>query len=151
MGEVASQLIVFIAVITIATSVALMMSSESEKTSDAIQSQNKNMIDVIKTEIKITSINYNVIPDPDVTTIYIRNTGSTRINPRNTDVFIDGYRYGYNSRTTSIEPDTLVGSELSWDPTEVLKITISQNLTSGIHNVRVITGNGVYDEDTFSS
>lgn len=151
MGEVASQLIVFIAVITIATSVAVMMSHEADRTSDAVQTQNRNLADAMRTEIKITSISYNTIPDPDVTTIYIRNTGSTRINPRTTDVFIDGYRYGYNSRTTSIEADTLVGSTESWDPSEVLKITISENLESGIHKVRVITGNGVYDEETFST
>lgn len=150
-GGIGSQLIMFIAVITIATSVAIMISGESDKTSDALQSQNSRVVDKIKTDITITSINYNTAPSPDVTTVYIKNTGNTKIDPQGVDIFLNGYRYGYNNRSTSIEADTSTGSPLSWDPTEVLKITITENLASNIYDVRVITGNGVYDEDTFST
>lgn len=149
--SVAANMIMFIAVVTIAGSFAVLMSVFAQQTSSSLRIQQNSLSDKLKTDVTITSTAFNNDTDPHTTSVYVKNTGKTKLILNDTDIYLDGFRFGHNERTVSIEQDTSVGNPLIWDPKEIVLVTLEQNLSGGIHTVRITTSNGVSDTDTFSN
>lgn len=148
-GSLAVQIVMFVTVLTIAVGIVILINVNIQETSQALTLQKDRLSDQLRTDITITSLSYNTTTD--VLTAYVENTGKTKVRMNTTDLYVNGLRVQYTNRTIAVENDTDLGSPLIWDPSEIISIVSTQTLTSGIHTVRVVTDNGISDQDQFST
>jgi flagellar protein FlaG len=140
-----SHLILFIASMAIAASVAGVFTSSIGQLSNAVSEQGLDVSSDVRTDVEIISDSgSDTIYDenPDTITIHVKNTGSETLSPTpgQIDVFVDGaFASDY---TVTLEPD---GGN-SWRPGDVVRIEIAQSLADGDHRIKLIV-NG--DEEVF--
>lgn len=147
-GNVATTIIMFIAVLTLATGVIITMNNQMEQSQASMKIQNDYLNNQMKTNILINQVNYSA----GETTIYIVNDGKTILKTDKVDIYVDADFIPRNdtNRTIAIEPSTDITNPGLWDPDEILKINISKTLIAGQHRVAVTTQYGVKDEELFS-
>ncbi|GGK55251.1 CARDB domain-containing protein [Haloarcula sebkhae] len=140
-----SHLILFIASMAIAASVAGVFTSSVGQLSNAVSEQGLDVSSDVRTDVEIISDSGSgtIYNNGDETiTIHVKNTGSETLAPvpGQMDLFVDGmFATDY---TVTLEPD---GGN-SWRPGEVARIDINDNLNSGDHRLKLIV-NG--DEEVF--
>lgn len=142
-----SHMILFIASMLIAASVAGVFTSSVDQLSDAIDDQGLEVSDEIRTSIEIISDSGagDAIYDEDEEelTLLVKNTGTNGLVPEATqlDVLVNGQFQ--SSENIEVE---LLGDGETWNQNEVVRVTIDVTLEDGDHRVKVIV-NG--DEDVF--
>lgn len=136
-GTAVSHLVIFIASILIAGSVAGVLTDEVAKVSQSIEDQGFDLSQEIRTDIELISdpgsSNCCFDGDANEVTILVKNTGSRTLpaDPGTVDVLING-SYHANVSLTVVD-----GSD--WSPGNVAEITVSSvSLGSGDHRVKVI-------------
>jgi flagellar protein FlaG len=145
-GDSVSSLILFIAAMVVAASVAGTMVTNVAQVSDAIDSKSVNAEQRIDTEIEIIS-------DPGSNAIYngsggvtvlVKNTGSDTLpsEPGDIDVLVDGQYVEASSQSITV----LDGSD--WRPGTVIRLELTKTLDGGAHRV-VLVINGEREEFTF--
>lgn len=134
-----STLIIFIASILVAASVAGTMTNGVQRLSGALGDRSVDVSQEIRTDVELIndpgtpSSIYN--SSSDTITLLVKNTGSQTLpaQPSTFDVLVDG-TYATPSNVT------VIGGG-SWTKGEVARVTVDQNLTAGDHRV-VVTVNG---------
>ena len=144
-GTLAANIIMFIALLILASSVVFIMSTYVQETQESLTEQKNRLVDEIRTSITIDSISYT----NETLTIYSTNIGTTNLRLETIDLFIDGIRIPRTSRTITIEPDTLVGGPSIWNPREVIKVETGISL-NGTVLIRLVTSNGVFNQELIS-
>lgn len=143
----ASHLILFIASMMIAASVAGVFTNSIGQLSGAISEQGVDVSSDVRTDVEIISDSgSDAIYDSgsDTVTLYVKNTGSEDLaaDAGQMDIFVNG------QFATSVTVSLAAGSD-SWSPGTVVEVTITppQSLSNG-DDVRVqLTVNG--DEEVF--
>lgn len=142
-----SSLILFIAAMIVAASVAGTMVTNVAQVSNAIDTRSVDAEQRIDTEIEIIS-------DPGSTAVYddgsgnvsvlVKNTGETSLpaEPGKVDVLVDGQYVQASSQTFSVLDDT------KWQPGTVVRLEIDRSLNAGEHRV-VLVINGDREVFTF--
>lgn len=149
--NVVASLILFIAVMALATATTIVFKNYIDKSQGAVQEQQRKNVDVMKTSFSIALATYDGI---NTTHIYVKNTGSTRFAEEDMDVYIDGLRIPRNTsnRTIDVTSDTDTTNANIWDPGEELEIQVFKVFSSSqTHEVLIAAPNGVTDEEEFSS
>ncbi len=149
--NVVAALILFIAVMALATTTTIVFKNYIDKSQGAVNEQQKKNIDIIKTDFIIPLATYDGV---NTTYIYVKNTGSTRFATTDIDLYIDGVRIPRNdtNRTITVTPDTDTINTNIWDPQEELEIKYYNTFsTSETHTALISTSNGVTAEEDFSS
>lgn len=142
-----AHMILFIASMLVAASVAGVFTNTVDQLSDAIDDQAVQISQDVRTDIEIISDSgsdaiYDNSTTPGTTTLHVKNTGSERLrNETNAiSVFIDG------QYETDVETRVLGDSSIWW-PGEVIELQIAEDLTSGEdYRIKVVV-NG--DEEVF--
>jgi len=138
-----SHLILFIASMAIAASVAGVFTSSIGELSNAVSEQGLDVSSEVRSDVEIISDGgSDAIYDSGTITLYVKNTGSETLAPvpGQMDVFVDGqFATEY---TVTLEPN---GGD-SWRAGDVVRVEISQSLSGGDHRVKLIV-NG--DEEVF--
>jgi archaellum component FlaG (FlaF/FlaG flagellin family) len=145
-GTVATEIIIFMAVIVIAGVLAINMNSFSQQTGDTINYQKEKTIDKISTQIAISETNYNNAVNPGKLKIYVKNIGNTAVTLNQTEVYVNGERITNSEKNITVEADTDVGNPKLWDPTELAKIEVNKNTSKGINRIKVTASNGASSE-----
>ncbi len=144
-----SHMILFIASMLIAASVAGVFTSTVNQLSQAIDDQGLQVSDDVRSDIEIISDNgtgacvYDCDGNGNLT-LLVKNTGSNELIGRadQIDVLIDG-RYQAPSDVTV----TVLGGAQTWNRNEVVRIEVNEpGMSSGDHRAKVIV-NG--DEEAF--
>lgn len=135
-GVSASHLILFIASILIAASVAGVFTNTVGRLSQAISEQGLDVSQDVRTDIEIISDSgSSAVYNETATniTIHVKNTGSGTLPPdvEVIDIFVDGK---YETDVTL----TLMGDGDQWLPSDVVRLEISEPLSSGDHRVKVV-------------
>jgi flagellar protein FlaG len=146
-----SHLIIFIASMMIAASVAGVFTDTVGQLSSAVSEQGLDVSSDVRTDIEIISDSgssaiYDSSGNQNIT-LHVKNTGSEQLAAEagELDVFVDGeFATAY---TVTLMPN----GGLSWDPGDVVRLEISTGAlsnwqASGDHRVKVIV-NG--DEEVF--
>ncbi len=131
-----STLIIFIASILVAASVAGTMTNGVQRLSGALGDRSVDVSEEIRTDVEL--INDPGTPssiydsDNETITLLVKNTGSQTLaaQPGTFDVLVDG-QYATPSDVS------VIGAE-SWQTGDVAEVTIARNLTAGDHRVVVI-------------
>lgn len=137
-----SHLILFIASMVIAASVAGVFTSSVDDLAQAIDDQGLQVSDDVRTSIEIISDSgsdniYNDTGTPGNVTLYVKNTGSTNLipEPRHIDVLVNGEFKADDEIGVEVVSD---GNEGTWARNGVVKLTIAHDLDEGDHRVMVI-------------
>ncbi len=137
-----SHMILFIASMLIAASVAGVFTTSVDDIADAIEEQGPAVSDQVKTNIDIISDSgSDAIYDEESEeiTILVKNTGSSNIVPDTTDinVLVNGQFVAADDLTFE-----LLGEGNTWSSSEVIRITINQQLDAGDHRVLINVNGG---------
>jgi len=142
-GVEVSHIIFFMAAVIMSISVVGIIGANVQDVTSASSGSARLLSNQLETDVTI-------INDPDEIPadriFYVKNIGSLALDGNLTDVIIDG-RYQSSSEFNI----TVIGrSDLIWEQTDVLNITLDTSISSGDHTIRVITQNGVSDEMDFN-
>ena len=151
-STVASHAIMFIAVMTMATSLVVVFKGYVDTTSSAIITQQKFMADQLKTDISISHINYDNTTNK--TYVYLKNTGKTKLDIDYVDIYIDSERIPRNGLNRSIQvlADTEITNTGTWDPKEDIEIIVNKTIdVNETHTVIITSSYEGKDTDTFSN
>jgi len=142
-----SHLIIFIAAMVVASSVAGVLTTTVNDIGDAIDDQGLSVSDDIRSEVEIIndpgSEVINTSANPDRVELYVKNTGNKELttNPDNVDVFLNGqFRTADNVTIVSSDSDV-------WGRNDVARIDIEDTapITDGENRAKVRVGGA---EDT---
>ena len=142
-----SHLIIFIAAMIVAASVAGLLTTTVNDISNAIEEEGFSTSDDIRSDVTIINDPgagvYNSSGSENVT-LYVKNTGSRELSAAsgNIDVFVNGIFTPISDANISI----LEGSEV-WGRNDVIRITVGgENVSPGQNRAKVVAGGG---EDVF--
>ena len=140
----ASSLILFIAALLVATSVAGVMTNSVTDISESLEDKSLDATQRIDTDVTVISdAGSDAVYDPDAetVTVLVKNTGRATLSsaPERLDVLLDGRYVRANEVST-----TVLGDD-HWAPGAVLRVEIDSTLETGEHRVVVVV-NG--DEST---
>ncbi len=135
-------MILFIASMLIAASVAGVFTTSVDDIADAIEDQGPAVSDQVRTSIDIISDSGSDAiyqEDEGEITILVKNTGSSNIVPDTTDinVLVNGQFVGADDLEFE-----LLGEGETWSSSEVIQITIDQPLETGDHRVLINVNGG---------
>ncbi|MGB9965988.1 flagellar protein G [Halobacterium hubeiense] len=132
-----STLIIFIASILVAASVAGTMTNGVQRLSGALGDRSVDVSDEIRTDVEVISDpgSPSAIYDNGTITLLVKNTGSNTLpaRPGAFDVLVDG-QYVVPSNVTVLDGET-------WQTGDVVRVTLEQELAEGDHRIAV-TVNG---------
>lgn len=137
-----SHLVFFLASMIVASTLAGVFIATTDSISSGIQAQEDELSERMKSDISVINDANNVPNDPLV--IYVKNTGSTRMNTSNVEVLVNGTLQSPSSITV------VNGDDNVWGPTEVIKVEINIKLPEGDHWVKVIGSHQVEDTMEFT-
>jgi flagellar protein FlaG len=137
-----SQLILFIAAITITAGVATTLSVNVAGIGSAIDARGVDLAHEIGTEVVIVSDpGSDAVYDPasDRLVLLVKNTGDTtlRADPAGIDLLVDG------EYVVADEVTVVTGDE--WRPGDVVRVVVTTDLAPGTHRVSLHVGG---DRDT---
>jgi len=142
----ASHLIIFIASVIIAASVAGVLTNTVDELSQAVDDLGLSVSEDVRTDVEIISDSGAQVYDTDGNgniTLYVKNTGSQRLAAESDamDIFVNGqFKTGPDVNVTVVDGDV-------WTPGNVVRVEIDHALGAG-EDVRVqITVNG--DQEVF--
>lgn len=148
-GNIASQMIMFIALLTVTSSLVMVFNSYITDASSTMKVKKDAMIDKLNTDYEIIGVTHDY--DLNVTMLFILNTGKTIIDFDYLDVFVDDLFVSRGDVSKSIESSTNIKNVLLWDPKEILAVNVSIVLNDGVsHSVDVVISNGLKDTYLFS-
>ena len=133
----AAELILFIAALLVAASVAGTLTSEVTRLGDAISARSLDVAEDVRTDVEIVSDPaagvYNASGNENVT-VYVRNTGSSTLlaDASTVDVLLDG-EYRTDVSVTAVE-----GGD-TWPEGEVVELRVdAANLEAGDHRLKLV-------------
>jgi len=152
-GSVASQVILFVAMIGITTGLVVVFNEYVDETSSSTTAQWKIISDQMKTDITITSITYNSLDNPDNITFYLMNTGKTILNQSLIDVYLDGFvSRNVGNRTIELDSSTDNIDSNVWNPKEVVKVVVFRDLNPvSTYSLCITSEYGTKSCDSFST
>jgi flagellar protein FlaG len=129
-----STLIIFIASILVAASVAGTMTNGVQRLSGALGDRSVDVSQEIRTDVEVISDpgSPDAVYDNGTLTLLVKNTGSSTLSPSpaTLDVIVDG-EYVVPSSVTVVGGD-------SWRTGDVARVTVERDLSGGDHRVVVI-------------
>lgn len=133
-----SELVLFIAAITVAAGVATTLTASVTDISSVVSERGSGVADDIATEVEIISDpgSPDAIYANSTVTLLVKNTGERTLaaEPGQVDVLVDG-------TYVTVDDVTVVGAA-EWREGEVARVTVSKTLSPGSHRVVVFV-----DED----
>ena len=149
-SSVITTLIMFIAVLGIASGLIVAIKNYADETEAVFADKGNKYNQYLQTDINIDTLYFD--NTTNTTYIYVRNVGRTIMKIDEVDIYIDGVRFARNSsRTIEVEPDTDEINIGKWDPDEIILITAVRDLDSSVsHEAIVVTPYSVRDTKIFS-
>ncbi len=138
-GECAAHIILFIAVVIVASSLSVMMATTVQKISVGMEQQGNRVQKLLTTDFEIINDPTNIPTKTTVNTAYIfyvKNTGTNSFpfTNRSITVLIDGNVIPSANITTS--PSLL-------NPGQTGEVDVVTTLTAGYHTIKIVLYNGV--------
>ena len=147
----ASQVIMFIAVISVTSILVVVFNGYITDTSNSITIKNDYLVKQLKSDISIDVVSYD--SSSDTTLVYVKNTGKIALRTNETDVYLNGLRIPRNesNRTIQVLTDTDPINPGTCDPKEQVLVKAFQRLNSSYsHKVIISAEYEVSDLEEFS-
>lgn len=145
-GEVASTLIMFIAIIGITLGLILSFQSFVVDTQGSFNEQQDLTSNKLKSSISITNTFYNSTEEKLY--VYVKNIGRMSLDTTQFDVFVDEK---FQNSFSTTEPTNFSKNISKLPIQETATVIINSSLNSGTHSVEIVTQYGVKDEESFNT
>ena len=140
-GTIAGNIVMFIAVLLLATGTMAVFKMNIERSMGAMKEQSDQLSDQMKTSIHINSVVYH--NSTNRIEISIINDGQMVLDPNYIDIYVDGAFVPRDvaNRTLDIDDSTYIKNANLFDHSEILNIVVkNQNLDENInHYIRITT------------
>ncbi len=147
--SIAANLIMFIAVITVASFIVGLFNTYIQETSATLTLKKNKILEKVETDFDIINIDFNSTLNRTVA--YALNTGSRELKPEELFVFIDGSLVEKANYNITLDSDSNIENPSLWDPKEILIINISMYLDNTTrHKLKLVYSNGVSAEEMFN-
>ncbi|MDD3264020.1 MAG: hypothetical protein PHT94_03945 [Candidatus Nanoarchaeia archaeon] len=146
-GDVASQVIMFISIVTISLAFVFMLNDMNQSTQSALSSKQKIENDKLMSSLSFDLIDYR----NGNLNIYIKNIGETKIKLETISFYLDGEFLSNETITKEIISETDINDIGIFNKNEILKINLSKNLDIGEHTIILSLSNGYVKSETFYS
>jgi len=139
-GECAAHIILFIAVVIVASSLSVMMATTVQKISMGIEQQGNHVQKLLTTDFEIindpASIPTKTVGTSTAYVFYVKNTGtdSFPLTNHTITVMIDG---------TLIPPSNVTTTPPLLKPGQTGEVDVVTTLSAGDHTIRIVLYNGV--------
>jgi flagellar protein FlaG len=143
-GTVATHIILFIAMITVASGAAVLLKTTTEQTSSALRVQRDILVDQLRSDLTILTATYD--NETSTVILYVKNTGKTQMQTTDFDVFVRGIRVPAHSLEATLEADTDTRNPGLFDPTETLRLDATVSQSPGLSVVTIVGAYGTSDE-----
>jgi archaellum component FlaF (FlaF/FlaG flagellin family) len=147
-GNVASQMIFFIAIMGISVSLIFFLNNYVASASATMETNRQRMVESMNTHFLITNVNY--FDAENITRIYLVNDGNTKLKPSDVDLYFDGLFISRTNRNISVETSTDIKDVGIWNPSETLLIEYNKSLDPATYYIDVVSLNGAKDSEYFS-
>lgn len=152
-STVVTHLILFIAVLGIATGVVVSFKSFADDAESSIHERSEAFQARMQTSFEIDMLHHN--NETNTTKIYARNTGEESHRLEDVGVYLNGIRipHAEEDMTIQIEEDTVRANEGQdiWDKGEIMYVEVYKNLEEAqIHKVVLTTPHDGREEREFS-
>lgn len=151
-GEVATQLILFIAIMGIVAGLVVYFNDYIASTRGAMGDQRRYVTSQLRTEITIPTVYYQAQVGNDDIWVYVKNVGKETMNTDCINVFVD------NKFIELAASDIVYAGNLSeadlWRPDDTLLLNASEEVdlaADEVYDALVVTCNGVTDTYEFST
>ena len=148
-GDSASQMIMFIAVVTISVALVFIFNSYIDESAGTVSARQDYLNNQLRTSVTIESVTYSA----GTITAYVKNIGDSNFYANRSTVYINKERIPLNENLSFvIEADTDTKNVGVFDPNEVVKITINKTLVSdSTQEILFITPYSSQDSYEFST
>lgn len=149
-STIIANLILFIAVMSMAGATVVVFKNMMEQGTTAATEEKDRSVGVMRTDFVIPSATYSA----GTVTAYVKNTGRQSFDPEDMDVYLDGVRIPRDpsNRTVSVTSDSDTYNAGVWDNGEDLEFLIAYTYVApASHTITVYSPNGVRSEGIFSS
>ncbi len=126
-----THLVFFLASMIVAATLAGVFIASTESITSGIRSREDALSERLKSDISIINDPSNV-PNCDNLIIYVKNTGSTRMNPENIEVLVNG------TLQVDLDIEIIDGNKEYWSPNEVIEIKVDLVLPEGDHWLKIV-------------
>jgi archaellum component FlaF (FlaF/FlaG flagellin family) len=126
-GNIISQVILFMSIMITLVVVSLIFKSYVTNTNLSLQIQHENIVQKLETSFSILNVTYDETNEE--VNIFLKNTGSRKLDPSEIDLFILNDRLSRNNFDIEILESTNLINHLHWDPGEILIIKVSYIVT----------------------
>ena len=144
-GGAVSTLIMFIAIISVTTGLVIAFMNYVNETQHSFDKKNDLSSKRLRTSITITNTYYNSTSDDLY--IYVKNIGETELVPDLLDLFVNK---DFEKDFMTVYPDDFSKNKTILQPQESVVVINNVNITSGTHEVKVVTQYGVGDTEQFN-
>lgn len=149
-GDIASQMIMLIAVLSASVVIVVAFNNQIAETSSSVETRQNNLDMQLRTDINVELLDYNSTSEQVI--FYIKNTGQTRMRISEMSFYINGAWIANNSdRSIMVLSDTDTINTGIWDPGEVIYGIVNQTLSSDTHTLRVVTPYLTDETEEFST
>ncbi len=149
-STIAANLIMFIAVLTVAGVVVATLNNYVVQTSASLNIKKQAMINQISTDFSISDINYS--ESNHRLLFYLINTGSSTLKPDSFFVFVNGLLVNKSDYNATLDSSTNIKDPTLFNPHELLIFNVSITLDANVTNTLTVAYvNGVKTSDIFSS
>lgn len=146
-GDVASQVIMFISIVTISLAFVFMLNDMNQSTQSALSSKQKIENDKLMSGLSFDLIDYR----NGNLNIYIKNIGETKIRLETISFYLDGEFLLNGTITKEIISETDINDIGIFNKNEILKVNLSKNLDVGEHIIILSLSNGYVKSESFYS
>lgn len=136
-GDVASTLIMFIAIIGVSVGMVIAIKSYAIDTQESFDVQNTAVTNQLKTSIDIINVYYDDVTN--MTYVYLKNVGKTKLVTEDFDMFIDN---SYITNFSVYRADNLSENLTLLTISSTAAFVKKYDLDEGSHTVRLISGYG---------
>jgi archaellum component FlaF (FlaF/FlaG flagellin family) len=127
-GNIVSQVILFMSIMITLVVVSLVFKSYVTNTNLSLQMQHDNIVNKLETSFSIINVTYDEINEE--VSVFLKNTGSIKMNPSEIDLFIANQRLSRNEINVEIFESTNLINPLHWDPGEILIIKTNMQINA---------------------
>lgn len=144
-GDIASQIIMFVAIVTVALTFVFMLNDMNQTTQSSLMSKQKLENNKLMTELSIDLIDYEL----GELTVYIKNIGETKLRLESLFVYLDGEFIENSSIDKNLVEETDIIDEGIFNNNEILKINITKVLDASEHKLTISLNNGYVKTERF--
>ncbi len=144
-GSVVSTLILFITILILTASLVVYLNEYTSNTQDSMKVESERISNKLKTSLEIIYIDYNT--SNNNLSIYVKNTGKTKLITKYINLYIDGK---FLSNFSFYYPDNLSKKMDLLEPLDTVLIKKDITLQSGTHSILLVTEYGNKVEDFFN-